>query len=269
MATTYYNLPTITPETVANGPDAINGLANATDAALHGVEALIPTDSSLDEIEAKADTAATNAAAALNTATAASQTAQTAQTNAGTAISTANAAQASASANASAITALANRTSAVENMLNFTQFTTFTPTRTGMFNYNTGTYLGTGASGATYTKTGGTLNVATTDTGEYFKCYGGCHGRVTGTVASGEMPVIGIPLSAVGLETPSENITIAGAGLGIYFGNSTLQLQSDSIVLCTDGYLYAEASRSVAGSTINNYFFPCIYQAKQFGDTSE
>lgn len=35
MATQYYELPLITPDTVANGCDAINGLANATDLVLH------------------------------------------------------------------------------------------------------------------------------------------------------------------------------------------------------------------------------------------
>jgi hypothetical protein len=35
MATQYFELPIITPDTVANGCDAINGLANATDLVLH------------------------------------------------------------------------------------------------------------------------------------------------------------------------------------------------------------------------------------------
>lgn len=38
MATNYYKLPTVDPDSTLSFPDAVNGLANATDAVLHGVQ---------------------------------------------------------------------------------------------------------------------------------------------------------------------------------------------------------------------------------------
>lgn len=43
MATTHYNFPTITGTDTIDGVNAINGLANAVDAALYGVESEVPT----------------------------------------------------------------------------------------------------------------------------------------------------------------------------------------------------------------------------------
>lgn len=267
MATQYYNLPTITPSTVANGPDAINGLANATDAAIHSVEAKIPESTDISEISAKADAASVNAQAALNSATAANNTAAQASQTAGAAAATASAAQSASATNTGNISVLSGRVTAVENMLNFNIFTQATPTRTGIYNWNTETYLGTGASGATATRTSGDVNVATTSTGEFFKLYGRYNLRVNGTIASdGEMPVVAFPLSSVGLATPTEVITINNAGLGLFFEDSTFGMQADCIKLHPDGYLYVECARDHTGKIHANYFFPCIYQAKQFGD---
>lgn len=266
MATTYYNLPTITPATVANGPDAINGLANATDAALHTVEAMIPESADISEISEKADAANVNAQAALNSASAANNTAAQANTTAGAAAATANAAQSAAATNAGNIATLQTRMSAAEDMLNFVSFIEATPTRVGIFNISTETYLGTGASGATCTRTSGTIRVATTATHEFFKCYGRWNNRVTGTLASNEVPVMGVPLANVGLDTPSSVIKIDGAGLGLFFADGTFGQTGLPIWLHTDGYLYIGGAEDHPGNTHANYFFPCIYQAKQFGD---
>lgn len=38
MGTHYYSLPTVDPDSTLSFPDAVNGLANATDAVLHGVQ---------------------------------------------------------------------------------------------------------------------------------------------------------------------------------------------------------------------------------------
>lgn len=38
MATSYYKLPTVDPDSTLSFPDAVNGLANATDAVLHGIQ---------------------------------------------------------------------------------------------------------------------------------------------------------------------------------------------------------------------------------------
>lgn len=43
MATTHYNFPTIVGTDTIDGVNAINGLANAVDAALYGVESEVPT----------------------------------------------------------------------------------------------------------------------------------------------------------------------------------------------------------------------------------
>lgn len=270
MATQYYNLPTITPSTVANGPDAINGLANATDAALHTVEAMIPESADISEIEAKADAASVNAQAALNSATAANNTAAQATQTAGAAAATASAAQSASSTNAANIAILQSNLAAVAALLNFTVFTTATPARVGIYNWLTETYIGTGSSGATVTQTSGEVNIATTATGEYFKAYGRYNMRVNGTLAAdGEMPVVGFTLASVGLSTPSEVITINNAGLGLFYEDDTFGMQACSIKLHTDGYMYIEGARDHTGKIHANYYFPCIFQAKQFGDDNQ
>lgn len=267
MATTYYNLPTITPSTVANGPDAINGLANATDAALHQVAASIPEGGDIQAISELANTANVNAQAALNSATAANSTAAQAAQTAGAAAATANAAQSAAATNAGNIDILQTRVGNVENMLNFVSFLTATPTRTGIFNSNTQAYVGTtGASGATVTRSAGEVKVATTQSHEYFKCYGWYNSRVTGTLASGEVPVWGVPLANVGLDTPSEVIHITQCGLGLSFESGSLGHGSVGLWLHTDGYLYIECASDHVGTTHAQYLFASIYQAKQFGD---
>lgn len=38
MSTQYYGLPTVDPDSTLSFPDAVNGLANATDAVLHGIQ---------------------------------------------------------------------------------------------------------------------------------------------------------------------------------------------------------------------------------------
>ena len=126
------------------------------------------------------------------------------------------------------------------------------------------------AGGATVTRTSGDVSIATTATGEYFKAYGRYNMRINGTLAAdGEMPVVGFPLASVGLSTPSEVITINNAGLGLFYEDDTFGMQACSIKLHTDGYMYIEGARDHTGKIHANYYFPCIFQAKQFGDESE
>lgn len=266
MSTTYYNLPEISGSTVANGVDAINGLATATDAALHAVAATIPGSADISALETAVETANTNANAALNTATLANSTAAQANTTAGAAVSTANGAQSAAATNAAAITALQGRATALEAMFNFNvNHTGVSPTRTGIFNTSTMTYLGTGASGATYSATGVNINVATNSTGSYAKIYGTYRGTRSGTMAANESVVIGISLTSIGLATPSESFAIAAAGLAFYKESMT-NLAYTHMYVCSDGYLYLEGASSVASAEVAIVFVPCIYQIADFGD---
>lgn len=83
MSTTYYNLPTINGTDTVDGVNAINGLANATDAALRQVANTIPDLSTLNAQVAtltqqvgSAQTTASNAATAASQANTAAQSAQ-------------------------------------------------------------------------------------------------------------------------------------------------------------------------------------------------
>lgn len=79
MATSYYNLPTINGSDTIDGVNAINGLANATDTALHNVAIGIPDTST---IEANITSLTSSVSTAQSTATTAQTLAQTANTTA-------------------------------------------------------------------------------------------------------------------------------------------------------------------------------------------
>lgn len=79
MATSYYNLPTINGSDTIDGVNAINGLANATDTALHNVAIGIPDTST---IEANLSALTASVTTAQSTATTAQTVAQTANTTA-------------------------------------------------------------------------------------------------------------------------------------------------------------------------------------------
>ena len=86
MATEYYSLPTINGADTIDGVNAINGLANATDAALRSVANSIP---SLDNVNAQLATLSQQVGTANTTANAASTAAANAQSTATLANSTA------------------------------------------------------------------------------------------------------------------------------------------------------------------------------------
>lgn len=88
MATTYYNLPTINGADTIDGVNAINGLANSTDAALRQVQNQIPD---LTSISSQVTQATSTANTAMSTATQAA-------TNAGNALTAASQAQSAAEA---------------------------------------------------------------------------------------------------------------------------------------------------------------------------
>lgn len=92
MATEYYSLPTINGADTIDGVNAINGLANATDAALRGVANSIP---SLDSVNSQLATLSQQVGTATTTANAAASAASSANNNANSALSTANNAQTS------------------------------------------------------------------------------------------------------------------------------------------------------------------------------
>lgn len=94
MSTTYYNLPTINGTDTVDGVNAINGLANATDAALRQVANTIPD---LSTLNAQVATLTQQVGSAQTTAQNAATAASAAKSTADTAQSTASAAQVTAS----------------------------------------------------------------------------------------------------------------------------------------------------------------------------
>lgn len=210
-----------------------------------------------DDIEtaiSSASTATSTANSANSTAQSALSTAQTASSTASSANTTANNAQSTAnSALSTATTAQATANTAEANVekLNLTTFTAIEKSDTTSSNVNSNYILRN-------------FQVATNDDGSVFKLYGEIFAELINYTQEGQIQF----QSAI---RPSSNITIAGGGISTNVKTSTGAINS------IRGINFSVSTTGLVTLTVPMYansdethqmrYFPCLYFAKDFGDT--
>lgn len=262
MATTNYNLPTISGSSPVAIVDDYNGLANATDAAIAGAISTEKTRAMAAETElangvSNALSTANNASVS---ATAANTAAEKAQTTANNAATAATAAQSTADAATAAATALQQ---ALSDAFNFSVVGTLDDES------NKTIHLTVAANKAqTLYKVYGVLR---------FTAYQGIT-RVSIPGGSSSTYTHGVKIDCGGIFKTSAAYTVNSGGF-LYYGNDAnaqgsgiCYPKTSDFVVGTDGNIYVMPANSadvlVGAGLVRVYTYPsCIYVNAPFGDS--